>query len=87
MGPILPVSRDNDGSSHFDFYRTQAAARRCQAMRDSATLRRACVGLPLILLVFPLVVAVMVASIRAPHSHVVAAQSSASTHITTEQVQ
>jgi hypothetical protein len=38
------VRRHGDGSIDFDFYRTQATALRRQALRDSAVLRTACVG-------------------------------------------
>ena len=83
MTPTPSIRRRVDGAIDFDFYRTRSIARRRQAMRDSAALKSACIGLSVIVVAFPLILAFVGASIRAPHNHFAVATPTA----ITEQVQ
>jgi hypothetical protein len=87
MNPTQSIRRHRDGSIDFDFYRTRATALRGQAIRDSVKLKFACIGLSMIVVVFPLILAVAAASIRAPHGHFAAAQTNMVPPTTKEQMQ
>jgi hypothetical protein len=87
MDQTQSIRRCRDGSIDFDFYRTRATALRGQAIRDSVVLRSACIGLSVIVVVFPLILAVAAASIRAPHGHFAAVQTKMVPLTTKEQMQ
>lgn len=56
MSETFSARRRGDGSIDFDFYRAQAAALRGQTIRDAVTLKRAGIGIA-ILVALPLVLA------------------------------
>ena len=77
MTPPQLVRRRYDGSIDLDFYRTRAVAFRRQAMRDSAALKLAGVGISLIAVVFPLVLALAAIPTRQTTPAVVAFREAA----------